>query len=367
MVEEDIRVAIDESEPPGGPRLRGPSSQVTLLTMLILTLLAILLGLVGVQAIETERYFFRNVTLQVNQEIADLLAQQVVQVFTAATGLVEDMSHYPSVRRSMAPGADVDTPQQLLDISTGRNPVLRSLVARDREGAELYRSVAIGADAPRPFPAPLREDLLGGSTPSLLAPDQFVSPGEVLAMSFATAVREPGRMGQVQGTLEAELSLEFLKKLVATVQVGTTGEVLVVNQKGEVVVSTLGFTPAELSDFQRAFPVERAFQTEAGGIAYGGETGTRGEYLAAYRDIQSVSRKRFDAELVVSASHLALPFTSGINPREIPRWVVVVQQDLEEGLALANRMRMNILLLVGIGLVGLVIIARLWWDSISAG
>jgi len=76
-----------------------------------------------------------------------------------------------------------------------------------------------------------------------------------------------------------------------------------------------------------------------------------------------------DAMSVLQATGMAvglIPTTRDVNTRAVPDWLVVVQQDFDEGVALANRMKYNIVLLVAIGIVGLLVIAKLWWDSALA-
>jgi hypothetical protein len=368
----EFRVAIGaDGEIPEVFEDSGPTLQLTALTVLILGLMGCLLVLVGVQSIETERQFFQRLTLQTNGEIADLLSQQVVQGFSAATGLIEDVSRFPSVRRSLVPGAPRGATEQLLHIVVDRNPVLKAVALVDREGAARYRSVGVNAGTGTPYPEKWRQELLAGRKPSLLAP-QYLAPSGDLRMGFASAVLPPSERGGPVGTVEAELSLSFLQKLVDSVQIGSTGRVLVTDRDRNIVFSSAGFRPDQVSDFQAHFPVARAFNTEGGGggMVYGPpEDATR--YLAAFRSVRSESWKGVEAEVVLSQATkmasiptLGSTFTSTLRPDEVPDWMIVVQQDFEEGIALANRMRANVLLLVAIGVIGLLVIARLWWDSL---
>lgn len=361
--EEKFLAPIDEyDEEQEDAYSSGPGTHLTLLTLLILMLMSVLIVLVGVEAIETEQRFFRRMTLSINQEIADLLSQQFAQSFSAATGLVEDLSRYPTVRRSLSPERPDNGADQLLNILINRNPVLRGLHIVDPEGQSLFRAVGVNALDVRPYPEARRAELLGGEVPSQLS-EQYLGGGGELCIGFASAVL-PYRTGDSTplGTVEAEISLSFLQRIVDSVQVGQTGRVLVVDRDRNVIFSSAGFQPNEMEDFRTTFPADRAFPSEADGISYGPEEAPS-RYLASFRTVKSVSRKGLHAELVLPRATLLPSFTSTVRPRELPDWMIVVQQDFQEGVALASRMKYNIVLLVSIGLVGLLVIARLWWDS----
>jgi hypothetical protein len=340
----------------------GPGIHLTALTVLILALLALLIVLVGTEAIETERRFFKRMTLSINQEIADLLSQQFVQSFSAATGLIEDLSRYPTVRRSLDGKSPEGSAEQLLNIIISRNPVLRGLSIVDREGKVLHRTVGVNALDVRPFPDANRAEVLKGTYPSLLSL-QYLGGGGQLCIGFASAVLPQSRSSSKPlGTVEAEISLGFLQRIVDSVQVGRTGRVLVVDRGRNVVFSSAGFRPDELESFRKYFPADSAFPAGAEGISYGPRENPAA-YLASFRTVRSVSRKGLQAELVLPRATLLPSFTSTVRPRELPEWMIVVQQDFQEGIALASRMKYNVLLLISIGLVGLLVIARLWWDS----
>lgn len=352
----DDSVDEDDELIPAGP------PQLTILTLLILSLMGLLLMIVGAQSIETERRFFRNLTLSTNQEIADLLSQQFVQAFSAATGLIEDLSSYPTVRRSVVPGNPDGDLGPLLEIVTRRNPVLRAISVRDQPGALQARSVAVNAIDIREFPDDLRQRLLTGEVPALLS-EQYLGGGGKLCMGFAAAVLAP-RGSTPTGSVEAELSLDFLQRLVDSVQIGATGKVLVVDPDRNVIFASTGLGTQQVQDFNSSFPADEALVRGSLGVAYG-PPGEPERYLASVRTVRSVSRKGLDASMVLPhAATLPLPsFTSTVTPREVPDWMIVVQQDFDEGIALASRMKTNILVLVGIGLIGLMVIAKLWWDS----
>lgn len=361
----EFRVAIGEDgEVPEIFDDGGPTVQVTALTVLILGLMGCLLVLVGIQSIETERQFFQRLTLQTNGEIADLLSQQFVQGFSAATGLVEDLSRFPSVRRSLLPDSPRGSTEQLLHIVVDRNPVLKSIEVVDRAGSARFKTVGVNAGARKPYPEERRAELLSGKKPSLLAPQYLGASGE-LRVAFASAILPPSDRGLPVGTVQAELSLSFMQKLVDSVQVGTTGRVLVTDRDRNIIFSSAGLRPDQVDTFRKHFPVTRAYNDQGGGLTYG-PPGEDAHYLAAYRSVKSNSWKAFDAEMVLSKVTAMPTFTSTLRPDEVPDWMIVVQQDFEEGIALANRMRANVLLLVGIGVIGLLVIARLWWDSIAS-
>ena len=361
----EFRVPIGaDGETPEVYEESGPTVQLTALTVLILGLIDCLLVLVGIQSIETERQFFQRLTLQTNGEIADLLSQQVVQGFSAATGLIEDVSRFPSVRRSLLPDAPRGSTEQLLRIVVDRNPVLKSVALVNRDGSARHKAVAVNAGSSQPYPEARRKELLSGKRPSLLAPQYLGASGE-LRVGFASAVLPPSDRGAPIGTVEAELSLSFLQKLVDSVQIGSTGRVLVTDRDRNIIFSSAGFRPEQVEAFRQHFPVTRAYNDQGGGLAYGPPE-DKHRYLAAYRSVKSNSWKGIDAEVVLSQVTAIPTFTSTLRPDEVPDWMIVVQQDFEEGIALANRMRANVLLLVGIGVVGLLVIARLWWDSLTA-
>ncbi len=343
-----------------------------MLTGLIVLLLAILLVLVGVQTVETERRFFQHLALGVNQEVADLLAQQVVQVVTAGTGIVEDTARFPSIRRAVGLEAERESARQLLTILVERNPILRSLAVRDPSGRVLFK--AAGVNVPEtPGLAPKdRSRLLEENLPSLLT-EKYPGGDGVLCVGFAAAVEGLHRADGTIATLEAELSLAFLNdlvdaRLVGALQPRRSAQVLVVDRSRQVLCATQFFGGAQLELFQRGFSVERAFKTESGGVAYAGPDGEAAA-LASYRTLHSMTRKGFDARVQVPGLDPSLltgitsAFSSKVHPREVPQWLVVVQQDAAQGNAMADRMKLNVLVLVAVGLVGLAVIARLWWDS----
>ena len=359
-MQEEIQIAVEDADRVALERANENSPlayQATILSGLILVLMGILLVLVGVQSIETERRFFQKMTLQVNRELSDLLAQQFVQSFSAATGLVEDLSRYPSVRRSLLENSAKSGVRPLIEIVNRRNPVLRQISIVDSKGKvkESVRSFnvqdAVGLDEKT------RDRLLQGEAPSLLSKAYRCQDLE-LCIGFGSTILSPKGLEEPIGFVEADFSLDFLSDLVDSVRVGKTGRVLVVDRNGKIVFSSKGLSEEDIQTFQEGFPIEEAFARGGGGVAFSDRKKTR-SLLGAYRSVASVSRKGFDAQAVFMPT-----FTSTVRPSEIPDWMILVQQDRHEGMAMARRMKFNIILLVGIGLIGLSVIARLWWDSI---
>lgn len=331
----------------------------TVLSGLILVLMGILIVLVGMQSIETERRFFQRMTLQVNRELSDLLAQQFVQSFSAATGLVEDLSRYPSVRRSLLPNAAKADLESLLEIVTRRNPVIRKLSLEKLDGDIVQAVTALNVQDARGLPEDVRTRLTAGEVPSLLS-SSYRCEGLRLCMGFGSTVLSPKGLEEPLGVIEADFSLDFLADLVDSVRIGRTGRVLVIDREGSIVFSSKGMGEEDIEAFQKGFPLEEAFARGGGGVSYGVQKGEGRQLLGAYRSVGSISRKGFDAQAVLMPT-----FTSTVRPTEVPDWMILVQQDRHEGMAMARRMQYNIVLLVVIGLVGLTVIARLWWDSVT--
>lgn len=376
MEDDEIRIAIDEDADadPEAAVAAGPSRQVAVLSLLILVLLGLMLGLVGAQAIETERRFFQTMTLNVNREIADLVAQQAVQVFTAATGLVQDLAAFPEVRRSVgaslvataSTARDTDV-EALFEVVVRRNKAVRAVLARDAAGRVLARQSGVNVPAPPALPAGQARVLLDGAVPGVHAAPYKAADGQ-LCVGYGRGVLSLRSDARVAGVLEAEISLQFLDQLVDGIRVGATGRVLVVDREGNVLLSTHGMHPDELAAFRKGFPWSQAFLAETGGLAYPA-THEGPRFLASFRTLPSSTRKGYDAAAMLEAVTLKLTSAAPVptvRRDEVPDWLVVVQQDIEEGLAVAQRMRANVVLLVGIGLVGLALIGKLWWDSLRA-
>jgi len=330
--------------------------RLSILTFAILFVVLVMLAVIGDQAIETEKVFFRKVALRTNQKLADLISQQFAQVFSSTTGMLEDMAHYPSVVDH-----DHEKCNYLCQLILKRHSIFRSIYVLDLDDLAAGRSrpalrngnrwewFNTNATSYRPLDAELVADLRKGWVPNKLT-NYYCIEGEP-AITYVCAVRDRTRENVI-GLLAAEIKLAFIQPVIDGAELGKTGDVLVVDQSGLIIFSTRGFT--EVEDFNKNFPVERAYRTKKGGCEYKGKTAK----LASYTLIPEMTTRTLMPRIPMS------PFPTTITPREIPEWLIVVVQDSSEGYLVADRLKWNIIILLVIGAVGVFIIGRLWMDSV---
>ena len=331
-------------------------ARLTVLTFAILFLVVIMLVLIGEQAISTEKVFFRKVALRTNQKIADLISQQFAQVFSNTTGLLEDMSHFPSVV-----GQKHELCNYLFDLILKRHSIFRAIYVLDAEDIAAGRArpglkqgqrwewYNTNVNTYRPLPDELIADLRKGWVPSKLT-NYYTIEGEP-AISYVCAIRERST-DKVIGVLAAELKLAFIQPVIDGAELGKSGDVLVVDKSGSVIFSTRGFE--DLEDFNNHFPINEAYRKERGGKEYDGKN----PKLASYTRIHKMTTKKLIPGIQL------LPFPSDITPREVPDWLIVVLQDAAEGYMVADRLKWNIIMLLMIGAIGVFIIGKLWVDSL---
>ena len=171
------------------------------------------------------------------------------------------------------------------------------------------------------------------------------------AITFACAIRDR-KSDVVSGILVAEIALKFIQPVIDGADVNRTGDVLVADKAGKVIFSTRGFSGLE--DFNNFFPIADAYANVKGGIEYKGNP----RKLAAYTRIRGVTSRSLMSTINM------FPFPTTVSRREIPDWLIVVVQDSSEGYLVADRMKWNIALLLMIGAIGVLIIGKLWVDSI---
>lgn len=319
-------------------------ARLTVLTVAILAVIAILLGFTGYQAIQGERIFFRDIALHSNQQIATLVARQFAQVFTNSTGLLQDMAGFPGVRRD----AEKTVPQ-LFGVLLKRHEIYRALYLLDAQAKPARRvQYNVRARTHREIDQALFDRLARGEVASALSP--FYKIEEVPAITFACAIRD-GETDEFLGVLAAELDLNFIQDIIGAIKVGRTGEVLFVDRKGSIVFSSPGFKGLE--EFSH-FDVRSAFNARSGTAEYGKAS----PRLAAYRQVRSAALRTLGPSVMPPMFH------NPITPGSVPDWLVVVQQSTEEAYLVANRMKYNIIILVVVGMIGLLVIARLWLDSL---
>ncbi len=320
----------------------GPQMRVTVLTFSILLLIGILLIFTGYQAAHSERVFFREVALNANQEIATLVGRQFAQTFTNSTGILEDISRFPAARN-----LDEKSLKDLVNVLLKRHDLFRSIYILDKDGKEWFQQVNIGTNEFRPLPSPLFEKLKRREVSKVLS--EFYKSEEAPAITFACPILD--RKDTFLGILGAELNLNFIQDILGSVRIGRTGEILLVDRSGSVIFSSPGFRGLE--DFKN-FKVKKAFLQPKGRGEYNGAKNR----LAAHQIIRSLALKPFDP------GSLMQPFFNPLTPGTIPDWMVVVQQHSEEAYMVADRMKYNLIILVIVGVIGLVVIARLWSDSL---
>lgn len=332
--------------------------KLTFLTGSILLLVMLMLLMIGEQAVKTERIFFRKVAFRTNQKIADLISQQFGQVFSNATALVEDMAQFPTVSKY-----DSDLCAHLFQLILKRHTLFRSFHILKIDDIKAGRNIPFESPKGRQWRwfntnvnsfRPLSEkdimQLTSKYEPSRLTDYYTTSDGEP-AITFACAIRDKAS-DDITGIIVAELDLQFLQPVIDGAELGRTGDVLVADKAGKVIFSTRGF--ADLEDFNNKFPVGDAYKNNKGAVEYFGERSK----LAAYTRVRSIVGKAFLPTMTI------LPFPTTISQREIPDWLIVVVQDSAEGYLVADRMKWNIAILLIIGAVGVLIVGKLWLDSI---
>jgi hypothetical protein len=330
---------------------------LTVLTLLILALIGTLMVYTGIQAVSTERSFFRDLTFSSNLAVAKMVAREVTQVFTNGVGLVEDLARFPSFRDK-----NVQAAQDLFDLELGRHGILRTLYLKDPSGATLMQRYRSGKEF-KPLPDDQFKRLLkpGGnyfmSEPYFLPnPRAGTTP---LALTYAVAI-EGRKIGEITGVVGAELDLECLPDILAAVQVGHTGQLLIVGQgkseKPEVIFSSRNMKEPDVNDFLTNFPFGRALTEERAGFEYEGQI----PKMASYATLHGVAIEPGDRYFGGRS-----PFPVPVTPSRLPNWMVVVQQHAAEGYIVAERMKYNIIVLVMVGLFGVLVIAKLWMDSLT--
>lgn len=319
----------------------GPEMRITVLTVAILALIGILLIFTGYQAADTERAFFREVALNANQEIATLVGRQFAQTFTNCTGLLEDLARYPS-----AVSHDLSMLDQLFGVLLKRHDIFRVIYFLDENLVPIKVRYNIGATAYRPLPAEKLALLKRREVHRVLS--DFYKSEEDPALTFACSVMD--RQDAFRGVVVAELDLNFIQDILTSVRVGRTGEILLVDRAGSVIFSSPGFSG--LAEFKN-FRIKAAFERDRGM----GEYGSSVHRLAAHQRIRVLPLKPIWDPTGLGGQ---IPYTA----ETIPDWLVVVQQQSAEAYAVSDRMKYNLFILVVVGVIGLVVIARLWLESL---
>lgn len=326
--------AVEPAE--GGPELR-----VTVLTVSILALIGILLVFTGYQATEAERTFFREVALNANQEIATLVGRQFAQTFTNCTGLLQDMAKFPA-----AYGKDLGMVDELFGVLLKRHDIYRALYMVDPDMKVIRARVNINVAKYRPLDE-ARFALLKKKEVSSVISD-FYKSEEDPAITFACSVLD--KQETFHGAVVAELNLNFIQDIMSGVRIGRTGEIVLADASGSVIFSSPGF--AGLSEFKH-FDTAKAFSKSRGSREYGAKV----KRLASYQRIRPLTERVF-------GTPGNQPFFPPVTPDTIPDWLVVVQQNADEAYLVADRMKYNLIVLVIVGVIGLMVIARLWLDSL---
>lgn len=340
--------------------------RLTLMTLLVLALIGLLIVYTGLLAVGAERRFFREVTFDSNTAVARMVAREFTQVFANAAGLVEDVAGFPAVRVF-----DAANSSYLFDLMLRRHQTLRTLYRLDasnklvlaRHGAAV-RSTEFHQLSKSEF-----DRLAAGANFSLSREPYFVNPDRkaesTLAITFAVRIDEPpakaGDPPRFSGVLAAEIDLEFIPDILAAAQVGRTGQFLVVSmgddRKPRIIFSSRNMQTNDASDFLSNFPVEKAYGEERAGFEYEGTEPKMASYARVHKVALEPGHRFFGRN----------PFPVAITPARIPDWLIVVQQQAKEGYLIADRMKWNIGVLVIVGLGGLLLIGKLWFDSLTAG
>lgn len=349
----DARGNDEGLDPQAGLRL-------TALTLLILALIGVMIVYTGLQAVSTERRFFRDLTFDANSAVARMIAREFTQVFSNAAGLVDDLAGFPALRAN-----DEASTKYLFDLMLRRHPILRTIYRKGPDGKTQVVRHSIGAKNMkdwRDLTAAEFGKLAGGANYFLSKEPYFVKPEEKasssLALTYAVRVDDPQQ--KFGGVVGAELDLEFIPDIVAAVQVGRTGQVMVVSTgddaRPRIIFSSRNIQGDDTKDFLDNFPVERAFQEERTGFEYQGSIPKMASYARVHTVALQPGHRFFGKN----------PFPVAITPGRIPDWLVVVQQHAAEGYMVADRMKYNIAVLMVVGLVGLLIIGKLWFDSLTS-
>lgn len=339
--------------------------RLTMFTLLILALIGLLIVYTGLLAVSAERRFFQDMTFGSNTAVARMVAREFTQVFANAAGLVEDVAGFPAVRVHDEPNA-----RYLFDLMLRRHQILRTLYRLGPDGKLRLARHGAGArstDFTR-LTGPEFERMAAGANFFLSREPYFVYPGNKadspLAVTFAVRIEEPpsrpGEAARFAGVLAAELDLEFIQDILAAAQVGRPGQFLVVSmaddRKPRIIFSSRNMQSGDADDFLSNFPVERAYGEERSGFEYDGREPKMASYARVHKVALEPGHRFFGRN----------PFPVAVTPTRIPDWLIVVQQQSREGYLIAERMKWNIGVLVIVGLGGLLLIGKLWFDSLMS-
>ena len=354
---------------------RDEGVRLTLFTLLVLALIGLLIVYTGLLAVGAERRFFRDVTFESNTAVARMVAREFTQVFANTAGQVEDVSGFPSVKVW-----DPANAQYLFDLVLRRHQTLRTLYRLGTDGKLLLArhgaAVHVTPDQGTPGqPAEFRPltdaefgRLKSGGNFYLSHEPYFVYPDRKadspLAITFAVRLEEPplkaGDTPRFAGVLGAEIDLEFIPDILAAAQVGRTGQFMVVSmgddRKPRIVFSSRNMESNDAGDFLTNFPVERAYGEEMAGFEYEGTEPKMASYARVHKVALEPGHRFFGHN----------PYPVAVTPARIPDWLIVVQQHAKEGYLIADRMKWNIAVLVVVGLGGLLLIGKLWFDSLTS-
>lgn len=351
---------------PGSEGLdRDEGVRLTLFTLLILALIGLLIVYTGLLAVNAERRFFREVTFDSNTAVARMVAREFTQVFANAAGQVEDVAGFPAVKVY-----DEKNAQYLFDLILRRHQTLRTLYRIDTTGKVVLvrHGVAVRSSKYRELTRQEFDRLAGGANYFLSREPYFVMPDRKaespLAITFAVRLEEPplkpGDPPRFAGVLGAEIDLEFIPDILAAAQVGRTGQFMVVSmgddKKSRIVFSSRNMQQSEADDFLANFPVERAYGEDRAGFEYSEKEPKMASYARVHKVALEPGHRFFGKN----------PYPIAIAPARIPDWLIVVQQSAREGYLIADRMKWNIGVLVLVGLGGLLLIGKLWFDSLTS-
>jgi len=337
---------------------RDDQFRLTLLTVLILALMGVLIAFTGYQSVVSEQHFFRRMAFDANRELARMVAREFVHVFTSQTSVIDDLASLPPVFDK-----DLETTRFIFKMMIDRHYRFRSIYLMDIEGNAILTSLSAAAPSESDIqmlqPEAARNFL--NSRRNYFFTDPY-SPGpHGLAITYAAKVLD--REGTPVGLVAGELDFSFLGKILGTIQLGRTGQLLVTDRLGSVLFTSRAFDDADRRDFKN-FDVDKAYAKAEGKgfMEYDGipnaQTGQVEQRLSSFARIHAIASEPDPLDL--GRAMFPIP----IKATKLPDWMIVAQQHANEALEIADRMKYNVIALVIAGIFGAMVILKLWFDSL---
>lgn len=330
---------------------RGDQIRLSLLTFLILGLIGVLIVYTGYQAAFSEKQFFRRLALDANRELSRMVAREFVHVFTSQTAVIDDLAALPSIEER-----DLERTRKIFKNMVDKHKRFRAVYLTDEKGQRLhvhYAASTRGDSDLMPIPTATIEAFLKDKRNYLLLEPYSPAKGE-LALTYMTKI---DTADGVRGVVAGEIDFSFMNKILNTIRLGRTGQILIADRAGKTLFTSDAFDEKDLTDFKQ-FSIDKAFQTTGGRGSL--EYGTSVRRLASFARVHDVALEPEDVRLGAAL------FAVSVTPTKLPNWLVIAQQHADEAFELSQRMMYNVYGLVVAGLFGALVIGKLWMDSVSA-